>query len=707
MRDADVRVRINFILTLLCIPVVGLGGAKLALAQDAPIETTARTSSADYPLEVLLDMQLEVASTRATDIFSTPSTATVLDHDFIQAFSYMSLAEALKTLPGVTVDRTTSRNQQVTIRGIHSGFYDNKVLLLINGVPTWNPVTGEMSPLGRISMNDVERIEILKGPASVLYGSNAFSGAINVILKRSTNKDADVGSAWAGVGLNQVIMPGGNYLYSSGDLSVFVAANAYSEQGDARVSDQETDGVGKYYDFINSRNFNLNLKYKQHSLLFNTYWEEQQRQEETDWADGYANPQPFNGYLANYTFESMLTGNFLLKAGVTYDYNERLFVQTSGGLLLYPADPTVPTAKSVKGQRFGAFARGSWDIVEQVNLELGVDAEYRQSIAYRDFSPTIGIGPGFLDYNLSNKSLQEYSGYGNLDLKFSPLDFVIGARFTHNESFGNNLAARGTAVYRLSQYSSLKLIAVQSYRAPSLFETHFAPQPPSVPVGDGPWGVPNLLPETSNSYEVSYLAAFENLFLQATAYYATYSNFIYELYADSIIRPDNGMIQGQDPTNPLSVYGNNKTFSAKGFELETRYVDTHFTAFLNGALVFGDKGDLVHTGVDDTWNFKYIPVVTGSVGATARLGDFGASAVIRGWGPTLSIAGNVSGYMVGDLNLTYHQPSVARHLITHTLAFKNITDTATRIPDYVERTKTSMPFESGRRVMYVMTFAAL
>ena len=66
----------------------------------------------------------------------------------------------------------------------------NGALILIDGAPTWMAVTGE-GTLDRIDISHLERIEVLRGPASVVYGSNAYSGAINLVLRQaSTSKDA-------------------------------------------------------------------------------------------------------------------------------------------------------------------------------------------------------------------------------------------------------------------------------------------------------------------------------------------------------------------------------------------------------------------------------------------------------------------------------------------------------------------------------------
>ena len=86
-----------------------------------------------------------------------------------------------KTLAGIQVYRTAFKQQVATVRGVLQDHYANKVLVMINNVPSWHAVTGEGN-LDRVSIHDVERIEVLRGPASVTYGSQAYVGAINLIF---------------------------------------------------------------------------------------------------------------------------------------------------------------------------------------------------------------------------------------------------------------------------------------------------------------------------------------------------------------------------------------------------------------------------------------------------------------------------------------------------------------------------------------------
>ena len=134
-------------------------------------------------LQELLEMGIDIASFKEQTIFNTPSTVSVIDKETIKRFNFNTISEALNTVAGFSVMRTYLKRNLPTSRGILQDHYANKVLVMINNIPTWHAGTGEGS-IDRVDIADVERIEVLKGPASVLYGTNAYSGAINIVLKK-------------------------------------------------------------------------------------------------------------------------------------------------------------------------------------------------------------------------------------------------------------------------------------------------------------------------------------------------------------------------------------------------------------------------------------------------------------------------------------------------------------------------------------------
>ena len=171
------------------------------------------------------DIDVQVASTQSENIFNAPSSVSVIDKEMIEQYNFSSVAEAIQTISGMSVTRTYLKRQLPTSRGILQDHYANKVLVLINGIPIWNAVTGEGN-IERININDVERIEVLKGPASVLYGTNAYSGAVNIVMKNTGDNHSE---GHMDIGTNGSFGAGANVFATKNDFSIFVSGNSKSE----------------------------------------------------------------------------------------------------------------------------------------------------------------------------------------------------------------------------------------------------------------------------------------------------------------------------------------------------------------------------------------------------------------------------------------------------------------------------------------------
>lgn len=152
---------------------------QLVLAQS-------RRAPATLPPEV-------VTATRVPGVSYAPTaTATTLDAAALRAEGITHLADALRRVPGVAIARSSSVGSQVAL--FVRGGQSNYVRVLVDGVPLNEP--GGVLDLGRITLDDIERIEVVRGPASVLYGSEAVSGVIQLFTRRggtTTKTRAEVG----------------------------------------------------------------------------------------------------------------------------------------------------------------------------------------------------------------------------------------------------------------------------------------------------------------------------------------------------------------------------------------------------------------------------------------------------------------------------------------------------------------------------------
>lgn len=150
-----------------------------------PVSNSARP--ADDPDLGLLYADVEsisIATGNATPLNRAPSVATIFTSEDILATGATHLDELLEAVPGLHVSRSFNRQNAIySIRGIHTG-QNPQVLVLINGIPITQLISGGRGPTFRMSTDDIERVEVIRGPGSAIYGADAFAGVIDITTKR-------------------------------------------------------------------------------------------------------------------------------------------------------------------------------------------------------------------------------------------------------------------------------------------------------------------------------------------------------------------------------------------------------------------------------------------------------------------------------------------------------------------------------------------
>jgi iron complex outermembrane receptor protein len=175
-------------------PTTPLALALALWAGSANAETGAQSSSSDFynlSLAELGQVEISIATGNSTPLDRAPATATVISASEIQAMGARNLNEVLETVPGLHVSLSSlSRLDSVySIRGIHTGLNPH-VLLMLNGIPVQYNAQGGRPTLFRLPSASIERVEVIRGPGSAIYGADAFSGVINVITKDASAIDS-------------------------------------------------------------------------------------------------------------------------------------------------------------------------------------------------------------------------------------------------------------------------------------------------------------------------------------------------------------------------------------------------------------------------------------------------------------------------------------------------------------------------------------
>ncbi len=178
------------------IPFVSLCRAdQTSPAEDFPVDFTALS------LEELKNVEIISVSKKPEKISLTPAAVFVITQEDIRRSGVTTIPDALRLAPGVQVARMDTHKWAVSVRGFNQ-LYANKLLVMIDGRSVYSPIfSGVLWDVQDTLLADIERIEIIRGPGSTLWGANAVNGVINIITKNA--KDTRGGLVTAGNGTKE------------------------------------------------------------------------------------------------------------------------------------------------------------------------------------------------------------------------------------------------------------------------------------------------------------------------------------------------------------------------------------------------------------------------------------------------------------------------------------------------------------------------
>lgn len=157
-------------------------GTQQQLAEEKPDDT--QNELADLSLEELMSVQVVVTASRKEErLNAVPYAISVITKEDIRDMGARSVPEALRLAAGVDVAELSYGNAAVSPRGLH-GFLSRRVLVLVDGRQIFDTLFGgTVWGAWPFQLEDIERIEVIRGPAGVTWGANAMNGAINIITK--------------------------------------------------------------------------------------------------------------------------------------------------------------------------------------------------------------------------------------------------------------------------------------------------------------------------------------------------------------------------------------------------------------------------------------------------------------------------------------------------------------------------------------------
>ncbi|MGQ0560916.1 MAG: TonB-dependent receptor plug domain-containing protein [Gemmatimonadota bacterium] len=432
------KTRLAFVLLLL--------SASLAAAQQTP-DT------------IRLEPVVVTATRVATPLSRVTTAITVISGDELRRAGVRTVDEALRTVSGAMVVQTGSygAGTSLFLRGGESDY----VQVLIDGVQINSP--GEQFNWSGLSIEDIERIEVVKGPASVLYGSDAVAGVVQLFTKQRRGKPSGQLSIAAGRGnkvgaqaagtFDNISLRGelsgstGTAAYSLG-LSHFDTEGAYAFNNDHR----STSVTGSASLAVDRTQFDASARYALNRFHFPT--------------DGSGQLADSNQYQDASILAVALSASrrfspkLDLDARVTHSQNQ----DTTDDQPDDAAD-TLGFFSFNSAQRFSrqnVDLRLNYRLNELSTLTVGSEFEWQASRG--SYSSPFGASPETTDQR-SNRA-----AYAQLLADFSRVSVQLGARGEDNQKFGNVATYRGGIAARVSSSVRLRASAGTGFKEPRFFE---------------------------------------------------------------------------------------------------------------------------------------------------------------------------------------------------------------------------------------------
>ena len=566
-----------------------------ALPQDQEKEKEQEVSEEE--LMELLGMTVEAASKKEESIMDAPAIISVINSAEIRELGIQTVAEAVGLLAGVfKYDEITGMYNLFAFRGFFvEQQYSSKLLFLVNGHPIFLPLQGAFE-VNMIPIEAVERIEVIRGPVSVMYGTNAIIGVINIVTKREpTFLNGEISYRYGSFGTHELRASlGKNY----GDYRYFISGSYKDEEGYDVFGTPEQDEAGIGFEphkhYVDLKNLFLNLAYKNLEIDV-AYWKQ--------------NNVPKLGMIANSMFYGGTWEMDYLYADLRYaqeiadnaTLNFKLRLDSAYLAMLHEeaALQGAPQPGGAKNDKIGTEIYADTKLSEKLSLLAGVMHDrYHTS----DFNNILFTKLGFsFSFFKEDTVTSDTAAYANFSYQATDrVDLVGGLRYTDNSITGGHGDYRLGSIFYLSDDVSVKLLYGTSHRSPVHDELYTDGFPLIM-------GNINLDFETLKGLDLGINYKYENKLLASVNYYWS--------------RIENSI--NLRPVNFIPTYINIEGQELQGLEFELKYRPSRtFSFFMNSSHILSSKDleletELYHVLTNMfNFGFSYKPIDSLTIGCT-------------------------------------------------------------------------------------------
>lgn len=435
------------------------------------------------PLDELLGTPISTAARYEQTLSSVAASVTVITSEEIERYGWTSLPEVLQSIPGfyLTYDRNYT---YVGVRGIgRPTDYNSRIMVLRNGIALNGDIFGA-APMPEIDSATIERIEIVRGPGSALYGSHAMLAVVNIITKSSDAIDGVGGSVMygshekkGGTLLMGKTLSGGLRITASGFWQKSRGADLYFPDFD---SPGTNNGVAKGLDYEELHNFHFDLEKGKFRLTGSM-------RSRTKGIPTASYGTAFNVDSNTTDKQNLLAAEYEVSLGVGKKLELRGSYERARYRGFYPYDSVgVDDSLSV---RYRTGARFHWDVRPNHRLTAGMEV-FRSNVA--DYNYVVGDYQIHLDRPYTGSSFYLQDEYH----PSTKLGIVAGIRYDNYPFTRNSMSPRAAVLYTPSRSTTVKLLYGTAFRTPTLYESEF--EDPLTPWKRNP----ELKPETIRTAEL-------------------------------------------------------------------------------------------------------------------------------------------------------------------------------------------------------------
>ncbi len=497
---------------ILSLTVVALFLGSSVSAQNQGVPDISRMS-----IEELMNVEVTSVAKRPQRVADAAAAVFVLTQEDIRRSGAASIPEALRMVPGLQVARIDENKWAIGSRGFN-GRFDNKLLVLIDGRSVYTPLfSGVYWNVQDVMLEDVDRIEVIRGPGATLWGANAVDGVINIITKPA--KATQSGILTAEVGTEERAAEGARYGGKIGNSSYY---RIYTKYFDWRPS----------YDVTGKR--------------ANDGWDAVRGGFRMDIQPTGPNSLTLQGdlYQSNYNetltipslnppYSSTFPNDGGYKGGNLLGRWNHSFSRSSTSLQVY-FDNTNVVDNSLFTDHENVY-----DIDFQHDIHVGESQELVWGLGYRSIqdsngsSFTVSLQPNHSNLNQFSSFLQD-----EISLFNRRLNVTIGSKFEHNDFTGFEVQPNIRFLGNISKDQSVWAAVSRAVRTPALTEEGLRlneavippgnlnpPNPAPFPVVAAIFGSPQFKSEDLLAYEAGYrVQATKSLSLDIAAFYNFYSH---------------------------------------------------------------------------------------------------------------------------------------------------------------------------------------